>query len=107
MLNFENKLSLIEKLLASIRGIFDKHGVEIKLKEIDITLQQENFWKDKKLVKKTIKQKIFEDILNFYKSSLIQIDDIKDLFKLAQTENNDEIINDCNQKIDKIKRYKR
>ena len=58
-----------------------------------------------KKVKKIVKQKkIFEDILNFYKSSLTELDDIKDLFELAQSENNDEIINDCNQKIDKIKK---
>ena len=61
--------------------------------------------KIKKKVKKIVKQKkIFEDILNFYKSSLTELDDIKDLFELAQSESNDEIINDCNQKIDKIKK---
>ena len=56
MINFENKLDSIKKNLESIRGIFDKNQVEKKLKEIDITLQQENFWKDKK-VKKIVKQK--------------------------------------------------
>ena len=67
------------------------------------TLSQEHFWKDKQLVKKTVKQKkIFEDILNSYKNSLNDIIDIKDLFNLATQENNEEIIQDCNIKIEQI-----
>ena len=64
---------------------------------------QENFWKDKKLVKKTVKKKKnFEDILNSYKNSLNEIIDIKDLFNLATQEKNEEIIQDCNIKIEQI-----
>ena len=51
-------------LLIILGGIFDKNDVENRLKELENTLLQENFWKDKDLVKKTIKQKkIFSDIL--------------------------------------------
>ena len=64
---------------------------------------QENFWKDKELVKKTVKQKkIFENILNSYNHSLNEINNIKDLFNLATQEKDDEIIEDCNQKIEQI-----
>jgi len=64
---------------------------------------QENFWKNKKLVKKTVKQKkIFEDILNSYKISLSDINDVKDLFNLAAHEKDDQTINDCNLKIEQI-----
>ena len=67
------------------------------------TLLQENFWKNKDLVKKTIKQKkIFEDILNSYKKSFSEISNIKDLYNLAVQEKNDEIIDDCISKIDQI-----
>ena len=76
-------------------GIFDKNNVESKLKELEQTLLQENFWKNKDLVKKTVKQKkIFEDILNSYKNSLKDINNIKDLFNLALQEKNEEIKND-------------
>ena len=66
---------------------------------------QENFWKDKELVKKTVKQKkIFENILNSYNHSLNEINNIKDLFNLATQEKDDEIIQDCNLKIEQIQK---
>jgi peptide chain release factor 2 len=64
---------------------------------------QENFWKDKELVKKTIKQKkIFENILDSYRKSLNELNSTKDLFILATQEKDDEIIQDCNIKIQEI-----
>ena len=67
------------------------------------TLLQENFWKDKELVKKTVKQKkIFEDILNSYKKSLNDLNNISDLFNLASQEKDVETISDCNLKIEQI-----
>ena len=53
--------------------------LKLKLKGNRKLLQQENFWKDKSLAKKTIKQKkIFEDIVNSYKENLKEITNIKD-----------------------------
>ena len=84
-------------------GIFDKNNIQTKLKELEEITLQENFWKNKKLVKKTVKQKkIFEDILNSYKKSLSEINNLKDLYNLAAQEKDDEIIQDCNIKIDQI-----
>ena len=84
-------------------GIFEKQDVENKLKELEKTLLQKDFWKDQNLVKKTVKQKKnFEDILNSYKKSFNEINNIKDLFILATQEKDDEIIQDCNFKIDQI-----
>ncbi len=84
-------------------GIFDKHQVEKKLKDLENTLLKENFWKDKKLVKTTVKQKkIYEDILISFKNSLIEINNLKDLFNLASLEKNETIIEDCNIKIAEI-----
>ena len=84
-------------------GIFDKHNIQTKLKELEEITLQENFWKNKELVKKTVKQKkIFEDILNSYKKSLSEINNLKDLYNLAAQEKDDEIIQDCNIKIDQI-----
>ena len=61
---------------------------------------QENFWKDKKLVKKTVNQKKYEEIINSYDKLKKEIINIKDLFNLASQEKNEEIIEDCNNKID-------
>jgi len=84
-------------------GIFDKHNIQTKLKELEEITLQENFWKNKELVKKTVKQKkIFEDIINSYKKSSSEINNLKDLYNLASQEKDDEMIQDCNIKIDQI-----
>ncbi len=84
-------------------GIFDKHQIEKKLRELENTVLKENFWKDKEFAKKTIKQKkIYEEILISYKNSVNEVESLKELFNLALQENNDEIINDCDLKIDQI-----
>ena len=77
--------------------------VEAKLEILEKTSLQENFWKDKDLVKKTIKQKkIFEDILNSYRKSLSDLNNLSDLFNLASQEKDVETISDCNLKIEQI-----
>ena len=71
-----------------------------KIKELELITLKENFWKDKDLVKKTLKQKkIFEEILNSYKKSVKDLDNLKDLFNLALQEKDDETIEDCEKKI--------
>ena len=84
-------------------GIFEKHNIQTKLKELEEITLQENFWKNKELVKKTVKQKkIFEEILNSYKKSLKDFNNLKDLYFLASSEKDEETIQDCKQKIEQI-----
>ncbi len=64
------------------------------------TSLKKNFWKDKSLVKNTLKQKkIFEDILNSYKKSSKDLSNLKDLYLLASQEKDEDTIQDCNEKI--------
>ena len=80
-----------------------KKILKIKLKELEQISLKENFWKDKKLVKKTVKQKkIFEDILLSYKKSLNDLNNLKDLFALASQEKDYDTIQDCNKKLKQI-----
>ena len=57
MQNFENKMKILKKLWVISGGIFDQQKVEAKLKDLEKTLAQENFWKDKNLVKKKLNKK--------------------------------------------------
>ena len=58
------------------------------------------FWKNNSQAKKIIKEKTnFENILNSYKNSLNEINDLKELHNLALEEKNDDILQDCNKKI--------
>ena len=64
---------------------------------------KDNFWKDKNLVKKTVKQKkIFEDIPNTYKKLVKDINNLKDLHSLASEEKDEDTINDCIKKVEQI-----
>ena len=56
--------------------------------------------KDKNLAKKTVKQKkIYEDILFSYQNSSKEIKNLKELYKLASNENDEEIKDECNKKM--------
>ena len=59
MENFETIVTATEKSLDSIRGIFDKEDVERKIKELEQISLNENFWKNKDLVKKQLNKKKF------------------------------------------------
>ena len=86
-------------------GIFDNNQVELKLSEIETAVQQENFWKDKSRAKKIIKQKkIFEDIVVSYRENLKELTNIKDLYNLATQEKDEDIIAECNLKIDEVQK---
>ena len=64
---------------------------------------KDNFWKDKNLVKKTVKQKkTFEDILNTYKKLVKDLNNLKDLHSLASEEKDEDTINDCIKKVEQI-----
>ena len=90
----------LKNLLIILGGIFDKENIETKLKELEKISLKEDFWKDKNLVKKTVKQKkIFEDILNSYNKSLIDLENLKDLYILASQEKDEDTIQDCYKKI--------
>ena len=94
---------MLKKLQKILGGIFDKEDIEKKLKELEKNLLKENFWKDKELAKKTTKQKKnFEQIINSYKNFFTEIKNVKDLFLLATEEKNEEITNECFQKLDVI-----
>ncbi|MEC7143622.1 MAG: peptide chain release factor 2 [Pseudomonadota bacterium] len=103
MQNFENKILNLQKNLKNIRGYLDKNNIKEKIKEFELISQKDNFWKNKSLVKKTVKQKkIYEDIYYTYQKSLRDISDIRELFDIAIKEKDNEIIEDCNNKAQDI-----
>ena len=81
-------------------GIFDKNNIKSKLLEFEKSLLEENFWKNKQKVKTILKQKKnFEIILESYKKSINELENLKELHSLASIEKNDEILEDCKVKI--------
>ena len=84
-------------------GIFEKNNISSKLQIIEKELLRENFWKDKNKVKKTVREKkIYEEILNSFNKTNLEIKNLIDLHKLAEDENNEEILHECAKKIEDL-----
>ena len=65
---------------------------------------EENFWQDKLRSQKIVKEKkLFEDLINSYNYSVIQIKDLNDLYELALEENNTDIQNEINKSISDLR----
>ena len=63
-----------------------------------------NFWQDKSLAQKTIKEKkLHENLINSYKDSIKKINELDDLYQLAKDENNKAIINETLEDIEELK----
>ena len=63
-----------------------------------------NFWQDKSLAQKTIKEKkLHENLINSYKDSIKKINELDDLYQLAKDENNKAIINETLENIEELK----
>ena len=63
-----------------------------------------NFWQDKSNSQKVIKEKkLHEDLINSYKKSIQELDEIKDLYDLANEENNQIVLNETLKKLKDLK----
>ena len=59
-----------------------------------------NFWQDKSNSQKVIKEKkLHEDLINSYERSIKELDEIKDLYDLANEENNQIVLNETLKKL--------
>jgi peptide chain release factor 2 len=86
-------------------GIFEKNKITFKLDELNKVASRDNFWKDKAKVKKVVKQKkLYTDIISSFEDSEKEIRNIKDIYKLGLEENDNEIINDCLEKVENIQK---
>jgi len=86
--------------LIILGGIFEKHNINEKVTEFNQKILNPNFWKDKLLAQKTIKEKkFFENILNNFNSTINEIENLEELIKLAIKENDNSVLNDCEKKI--------
>ena len=84
-------------------GIFEKNNIIKKLEIILKKTSKENFWKDQKNVKNILKEKKFyEELISSYKNFNNDIKNLKDLNALGNEEKNEEIIKDCETKLDEL-----
>ena len=86
-------------------GIFEKNSAEKRLVEIEQIVQKKNLWKNKKHVKKNLKEKKnLEELISNHRKNLSEIDTIDELYKLGLKENDEAVVKDCEIKIDLIQK---
>ena len=80
-------------------GIFDKNKIEEKLHIFSNKITEENFWKNKLSAQKILKEKkFFDNILNDFKSTVSELENLEQLLELAIKENEVLVIKDCEKK---------
>ena len=92
----------MKKLIKEYRSFFEKNNIRSIIEENNKKILDQNFWKNKNLAQKIIKEKNFyEDLLNSYESSIKEIRDLSDLYDLAVEEGNLNIIKELNKNFKK------
>ena len=93
-----------KKLTKELRSIFEKNDIRQKLKNNNQKMLESDFWQNKSISQKIIKQKkLYEDLINSYDNSSTSLIDLNELNDLATEEKNQAIINEVLESIIKLK----
>ena len=89
-----------KELYLILGGIFEKNKIKEKIKKYDETILEKNFWKDKTKSQKIVKEKKFlQNIFDGFNDSINELNNLEELFELASKESDEDVINDCENKI--------
>ena len=81
-------------------GIFEKNKINDKIKLSDKKISNENFWKDKLTAQKILKEKkFFENIIENFNYTLVELENLEQLLELAINENDQVVVKECEKKI--------
>ena len=81
-------------------GIFDKNKIKEKIQVFDKKIANEDFWKDKIVAQKILKEKkILETIVEDFNLTINEIENFEELLELALKENDVVVLKDCEKKI--------
>jgi len=94
----------LKKLIKELRSIFEKNNINSKLETLNKKILEPNFWKNKNISHKIIKEKkLFEDLINSLNNSITKLNDLSDLNQLAIEENNLNIQNEVLESLKKLR----
>ena len=84
-------------------GIFDKNKIKEKIQVFDKKIANEDFWKDKIVAQKILKEKkFFDNIINNFHFTINELENIEQLIELASKENDVVVIKDCEKKVTQL-----
>ena len=95
----------MKKLTTELRSIFEKNDIRQKLKKNNAKMLESNFWQNKSISQKIIKEKkLYEDLINSYENTSVSLTDLDELNNLATEEKNQSIIKEVLESIIKLKK---
>ena len=81
-------------------GIFEENKIKDKIQTFNEKILEENFWKEKLLAQKILKEKKFlETIFDDFNTTVVELENLEQLLELATKENDLVVIKDCEKKI--------
>ena len=84
-------------------GIFDKNKIKEKIQVFDKKIANKNFWQDKIIAQKILKEKnFFGNIINNFLFTMNELENMEQLIELASKENDVVVIKDCEKKITQL-----
>ena len=84
-------------------GIFDKNKIKEKIQTFDKKIVNKDFWKDKIVAQKILKEKkFFDNIINNFHFTMNELENMEQLIELASKENDVVVIKDCEKKITQL-----
>ena len=95
----------MRKLTTELRSIFEKNDIRQKLEKNNAKMLESDFWQDKSISQKIIKEKkLYEDLINSYENTSVSLTDLDELNNLAIEEKNQSIIKEVLESIIKLKK---
>jgi len=94
----------LQKSIKELRSFFEKRNIVSKKNSLDNLIQRVDFWKDKIQAEKVLKEKKnYDYLINFQKKSENELNDLYDIFKLANEEKDHRVIQDILKKFIDLK----
>jgi len=95
----------LKKLIEELRSTFEKNDIHSKLEKNNQKMLENNFWQNKHVSQKVIKEKkLYEDLINSHDNSIKSLNDLHELNDLALEEKNQTVIKEVLENIKILKK---
>ena len=93
------------KLITELRSFFETQKIESKIDRLNNLIKDPKFWNNRKQAEKLIKEKkSYDNLLSLHKQSEREIDELYDIFKLADEENDKQLVQETLDKFINLKK---
>ena len=93
------------KLIKELRSFFETQNIVSKINKLNILIEDPKFWDDRKTAEKVLKEKKgYDDLLYSHEQSEREIDDLYEIYKLANDENDNLLVKETLNKFLNLKK---